>query len=520
MKRRLPVLLFALCALLPFRAGAQERVSQARDTATFLLRDKGAVSRLLSRTLWHESRNAAGLSVRPLPVFDLVEAEYDWTEGNWHRYPSPSSLNRLAFDTQGALKVGAFNLWGRFRYENLTEKGTRFNTILYDPYDDRQVFSVVDGTLSDWKKQNFDLEAKAALPLVPGLLYGGLDLHYIDYIAAKQHDPRCESYRYALSVRPSLALQAGKHLMGLSLGYQRMYERTMPVVSASGSTHYVYKTLGLGNFVLDTAGGNNSIGTIFYTCNAFGGALQWGWKGPVEFLLEAGADYFMTRTRESATQPYNMGSTNMLDAFASFRLLTDRNHFSLKGNYRSTAAIYYSPVWVTSENRWVDTDALQTGRYTTLSADARWEHYLLSGDSWSWKFFADAAYTGRDESYILPKASLAWRDVSVLLGAGKRIPLRICVLEAGVEAGYIQNLGGGYRYDAVFPDTRLATEYYPYEAAILTKSRWQAALDFSSQFYIGSRMSLGLRLHGSYLRTVGPAPLDRYTLSGGVCFIF
>ena len=128
MNKNVGIMIFLSLTLLPFQAGAQGH-----------LNDKAALELNKADNLWMSSDNAAGLLFQPVGAYNVVSLDYSYDSGSFHRKQSGSSLRDVNFDTQGALKVGKFQLWGRFAYNNIADNGTQFNTLLYDPFDERTI---------------------------------------------------------------------------------------------------------------------------------------------------------------------------------------------------------------------------------------------------------------------------------------------------------------------------------------------------------------------------------------------
>ena len=206
------------------------------------------------RTLWMASGNAAGLAVQAPQSFNLVEARYDREDGSWRPLQSGEHTANVQFDTQGARQIGAVRLWGHFRYNNVNEKESSFNTLLYNPYDERFLYTAADSVEGQWKKQSYEMEFKAAVPLGERLATG-LHVHYADRIAAGQIDPRAESYHYAVTVKPGLVWKTGASRIGLNGLYAHTLERSTPSISNSQQIQKVYLMRGLGNFVGEQVGG-------------------------------------------------------------------------------------------------------------------------------------------------------------------------------------------------------------------------------------------------------------------------
>lgn len=466
MNRTLNCLLPLFLSFLPFVAGAAEHGYS------------GDVS------LWHCSTNSAGLAYRHMPTANVVNFLYDGRSGDFHRAQEGSSFSGIAFDTEGSLGVGKTRLWGHFRYDRINEQGTAFNTILFDPFDERQVFSVADPNVSDWNRQVYSMEFKAAAPLGKRL-FSGVHVVYSDRLSAKQVDPRSESYRYDLSVVPSLVWNVGgSHAVGLSLEYSRFFERSVPVLSNVSEIQDVYVLRGLGNFVKNIVG-SGGLSTIYYHTNTYGAALQYFTDRPgFGLLAEGGMRRHSTTTRESATQPFNMGSTQMTEIFSNVRVsLPHRAVLSASFLYRNTDATEYTSVWNMSTGEWeVRTSALGS-RYGTLKADVSYDRFCGR-----WLFGGKAEWISKDDRYMLPESSFNYSNLAVSLKAGRLFESGRTTWEARADALYNRNLGGGYSYTGLQAKDAPAAVWYPADISVLTSDYLSAGVTLSFTTPMGGRL--------------------------------
>ena len=508
MNPRLPILL--LLSLLPVKAGAQDGIGSA-----------AALQYSEDHTLWFGSENAAGLAFRPLSTFNIVGFGFGYEDGAFHRYPTGEKVSDLDFDTRGALAIGKMQLWGHFRYDNITERGTRFNTVLFDPYDERQIFSVADPNLSDWKRQVYDMEFKAALPLGDRFA-AGLHLRYTDRLAAKQVDPRSESFKYSIELRPSLVWRIGKSALGISGAYSNMFERSVPVLSNTSEIQEVMLVRGLGNYVRDMVG-SGGLSTIYYHCDSYGGALQYHFLGNQEMLAEVSFLHHGTSTRESATQPFNMGSVAMNEISASVQFAGYSSLLKAEFLYRDTEATEYTSVWNKSTGEWeVRTSALGS-TYGTLRASLSGDRYFGHRDAmpYIWKLSGKAGWVSKTDRYMLPEASFEYSNLGFsaslqrLFGNGK------VLWEASVEAGYKLNLAGAYNYTGMQKDGIPVKEWYPHDMEILSSNAAFGAAGLGMGAPLSGRMS-GMKLTASCSAgcIMAGQNKNRLLLSAGVGLIF
>lgn len=474
--------------------------------------DKASVEENLERTLWFGSSNAAGLAGQPLSDFNLVGFCYDLADGDFRRMQEGSRTADLGFDTQGALRVGKFQLWGHFRYDHVSVSGASFNTVLYDPFDDRQVFAVADPVESGWMRQCYDMEFKAALKLTDRL-WGGLHLEYTDRIGAKQNDPRSETFKYNITVKPSLVFAAGASRFGLTAIYTNLFERSVPVLSNASEIQDVFVLRGLGNYVVDVVG-NNGLSTLFYRCNSYGGALQYG-RGTT-FLAELGGLYHGMLSTESATQPYQLGSTVKLEAWGNAQWLQPHGKWALEGSWSQVNATEYSQIHNLSTGEYEIVTSSFCSSYSTIAAQLSYDHYF--GDAaqapYRWKLGGKAAFKHEDDQYFVPESRFHYDALLLEATAQRRIPAGVSIFRLGADLGYNQSLGGEYTYSGLHPQDQPAAVWYPHDIEILTSNYIRAGFAADWARPVGKKGTTSLSLGASCQGII--APQGRHRLAATV----
>lgn len=508
------------------------------------------------KTLWLDSGNAAGLGTAPFLVFDSADFSFDWQGGSFHQYQAPDDALRLGFDTQGSESVGKYFVWGHFNYGNSTDRGTRYNTLLYNPFDERMIYNVADTTLSDFKRQSYEMEFKLSVPLGKRL-YSGLHVSYCDRISAKQQDPRSESVSYELLVAPSLALKLRKFsTLGLDLGYARMQERANPSLSNTNQMQNVFVLKGLGNFVEDFIG-SSGLRTMYYSSDSFRAGLQYALEGDIKLFTEARYGLHLTNLREDASQPKEIGlsTMNVLNMnskmlFASEGVL---HKLAINGLYRNTSGTEYASKAVPSVGWQVVSKAVMS-KYSTASAGLSYEAFFSEGlvsedsvregserdasvsgglereglvsedsvregsvtdalvsegtvreaGSYRWRFGASLDFWSKNDSYVSPVSGFEYSGIGVGISAGRQFFFKASSLTLGLEAGADKSLSGSYSYQGARAESRPVKEWYPHDLAVLSSDRIRAG--FKGDYIQGIRhgMSLGISLQLSYLTPLVP----------------
>ena len=238
----------------------------------------------LRNNFWFSTNNAAALSIRPADVLGDLSLSYMHEGGGLHLQQDPQSLNDVTVHTSGFGKVGDFSLWGDFSFQNRFEQGVRHNSIRYEIEEDMPYY-FVDTFASGWNKQAYLMSMKVASPVYWDRVSFGLEAIYNSRVGGKQKDPRCETYKYDVSVYPSAAVILGKSTVGLFGFYTHGFERSEPGVENYRKSQRVYITRGLGEGKIGKVGDNDGLKTYYYKKDEFGGGLQYNFTSP-------GADLF------------------------------------------------------------------------------------------------------------------------------------------------------------------------------------------------------------------------------------
>lgn len=488
------------------------QASEPRDKAWLLLNT--------TRSPWMESSNAAGLA-RSAPVaFNLVDAGYSYETGDYRRMQSGQTSGVMSFDTQGALKVGKVQLWGRFRYDNTDERGSSFNTLLYDPYDERFAYTAADTVAGQWKKQSYQMQFKAAVPLGNSFA-AGVHVQYTDRIAAGQIDPRAESFHYSVNVKPGLTWHPGHSTIGINGLYSNTFERSTPSISNSQETQKVFLLKGLGNWVGEQVGGSG-LSTMYFRCNTWGGGLQYsyedGWK------LIASAEYARhdTRIRESATQPKPHGSTLKQDYDAGVTAIWGGNvlhKLALSSSYAVTRGIEPTTQWNKETGEWEVTFSAEQLKLSTGSTSLSYDAFISEGDSYSWHFSGTAGIQMKKDSYALPESHFNYANA--LIEAGVERSLRFVngsTLLLGGKLGAVKNFSSEYTYNGHRAATAPVQVLYPHDLSILAADRASAGLGAEYAFPAGKGLMLAFCAEGNFL--ISSVQKNRTALSGAVRLYF
>lgn len=470
-----------LLILLPCVLPAQE----GRDRSWMELND--------ARTLWAGSSNAAGLAAAPYKEFNILSARYNWEGGDWRAMQSGTSAGDLQFDTQGARQIGKVQAWGRFRYNNISEKGASYNTLLYNPYDERFLYTAADTVAGEWKKQSYEMQFKAAMPLGRRIA-AGLHIHYTDKIASGQIDPRTESYHYAVTVKPGLVWRAGNSLIGLNGLYTNTFERSTPSISNAQEIQKVFLLRGLGNWVGEQVGGGG-LSTMYFRCNTFGGAVQYALDGNWKLFAELSYLHHGARMSESATQPKPHGSTVQHDSGFTAAAVSETgrtvNKLSLAVKDVRTIGTETTVLWNKAEGIWEIQSELEQCRFVTNSLDLAYDRYIKDGEGYKWHLRSGLGFEAVHDSYATPYSELRYGTLSAVVNAEYKFKLGKGSLLAGSTVKGVKNLGNArYDYNGHRTGTAPVRELYPHNLAIWSSDRIQGTL--SLEYCIPAGKATGL----------------------------
>lgn len=351
-------------------------------------------------------------------------------------------------------------------------------------------------------------------------LSGGLHIKYRDRIAAKQQDPRSESTVYEAEVSPSIACIIGSsHFIGFNVLYSRLLERSAPTLSNGSILQNVFVLKGLGNYTEDVVG-SGGLYTMYYQGNSYGGALQYGFDGSVELLVDMGYRINLTELRQDATHPRDMGLSSVNDCFINARLLIEReksvHKLSFNSLYKHTKGTEYSTKQINGVG-WEVVSKATMSEYTTADASLSYDYYLTEGDSYLWNAHSNIRYISKDDSYVTPHSWFKYSGVSAEAGASRQFFFKRRSIISGFMIRGYKSINGVYVYNGTRAESRPVKEWYPHDMEI--RSSDHIALGAMIEYHkeVNANTTIGLKTRIDYLRShVG----NRLFSSFGVQLIF
>ena len=460
--------------------------------------------------LWFHTDNAAGMAVTPLADYNQLSLSYNMEEGKYKLQQQGDSKGDLTVNTNGALTLGKTRLWGDFTFTNTTLRNTRFNSILLDPVYDMPYY-VADPNTSWWKIQTYDMSVKAATPFLWDRIALGVSINYFSKAGAKQIDPRTTSYKYGISVVPSLVVKlAANHMLGLSGTYSNVFERTVPINSDSQQDQSVYLMKGLGNWSTAVVGSINGLKTFYYKQNLVGGALQYGYHGNFHILAEGKYNYRVTDVIQTPSKPERMGTTVRNSYGGNVQALFGDEYTSkiyADAYVNHTDGIeYVQELDDTYEvQQWVTIAKFIRSRYEFTAASLGYDFFAGKDNGYDWKIGVKGIYSNREDEYILPHSAFSAENLYGELNGAKTFTNQTCVILLKANLGYNYNLGGEFLYNGADANSQVVKLMYERDLAVMTANYLMAGLGVNASFPISGKVAMYLGAEAQYLRNVTEA---------------
>ena len=433
----LSALLVSLCPSVAQAGGSDGKISSTALKETEI-----------RNSLWLGSSSAAGLAFKPYRIFNTLNLGYDGAYGEYRGLGEGKSSTEVSLNTEGAAYLGKFLVTGDFSFKNTFDKDALYNVLLYQLEDNMPYFPV-DNHSSGWKRQSYELGAGLTSPILWDRVSFGIDLEYFTKVGAKQLDPRAETYKYGIQLRPSVTVRLGESLLGLSALYFDGFERSEPSNNNNWEDQKIWYSRGLGESTQGKVGGNDGLKDCFWRTGKFGGALQYSWSDAV--FAELGYTFKQTDAKENPELPKRLGSTKehavSLDAAWIFgRDKSDK--LALDALFSLTDGIEYIQKLntVAFQQEWLVISTNAMSSYTDIRAALRYDHLFGAADprGYDWKVGAEASFRMFDQSYLSPASTSNAMRAYAGVNADKQFKFKNSALLAGADCGYAAGFGDGY----------------------------------------------------------------------------
>jgi len=438
-------------------ATAQNRVEQSNPLSIELLK---------ARSLWFNTGNSAGMVIDNLHNYGILEANYNLTSGDFKLKQDGENENILGVTTEGGQKIGGAYAWGKFSYNNITQKNTLFNTAMLDPH--RGVpYYPVDPNLSDWKKQDYNLQMKVASRPLWDKYVLGVEAQYVAQTGAKQMDPRSEVYFYTINVKPAIAAMFGEHKVGLNFEYENLVQETRRHTNSNNQIDQdVYVMNGLGNHYTAVIGGLQGLSSFLYEGNKFGGELQYSYGfSDIKFLLNGGYTYRVEDVISAVTKPKKEGSIKEESIKANLSVIKEgENLHRLNISYNSnlTSGIEYVQVLdqTYEVQRWIDMYSSIRSTFDQYDMVAIYDFYRGAAHEYKWKAGVVANYRFNDDVYFMPRSKRMVENLYLGVNGKINVPVNLTNrFVAGADFIYKTNMINYYKYGGVDPTSIIITDF-------------------------------------------------------------
>ena len=478
-----------------------------------------------AKSLWLNSNNAAGLNVTPLINHNDVSLFMNHNEGDFKLKQDASLENTFGFNTNGALNVDGYALWGDFNFRNVTMGGCQYNTILAEP-DRVMPYYIADPVVSGWKKQQYEMTAKVATPYIFDRLLLGCTAGYYSSDAAKQNDPRSSNFNYSISVMPAVVYNfTGDHFFGLNGLYVNYYESVSPTNSDLQTDQNVYVMKGLGNYSNGIVGGVGGLSTFYYKMNRVGGGFQYGYNGNVSLLLDLNYNYSVEDVFQTPSKPQHMGTVVQTYCNAAFQLMLDMdrsvNKLSLFTDSRKSDGIEHVQVYDNTYEiqQWVTLASAIKSSYSLKGARADYFYYRKNDRGYSWQAGAGVEYTDSYDVYYMPESKMSARNLYASVNAGYNFAISKSSLLAKIDCGYNANISGEYVYAGQDVESPVITDFYASDLNYKTSDFIKAGLSLKYSLPIAKKYAVYLSAYGAYLKALSSS-VDMLRTSVSLGFSF
>lgn len=268
--------------------------------------------------LWHNTSNAAGLSLDDSPNRGFASIGFNHRGGDYHRVQEGGAMNNMQFFTERYQRLGRYLYsYGKVDF-NLGRTKDRAFADQYRPYNSNpyQSGSAIAGS---YDHQDFDMVASVGTTDFSGWRFG-LQLNYQLGDLSRLRDPRSRSQLLDYRLTPSVSYTMGGHTLGLSGYYDRRKEKMGSLVTVQSDATLTYYLFSGMEYATGTIGGYSSFNREWVN-HQVGAAMDYGYRSDSfhtlnSFGISRGEEYaYGTYKYEPGryfTYLYNVQSQNRL----------------------------------------------------------------------------------------------------------------------------------------------------------------------------------------------------------------
>lgn len=268
--------------------------------------------------LWHNTSNAAGLSLDNSPNRGFASIGFNHRGGDYHRVQEGGAMNNMQFFTERYQRLGRYLYsYGKVDF-NLGRTKDRAFADQYRPYNSNPYQSGSD-IAGSYDHQDFDMVASVGTTDFSGWRFG-LQLNYQLGDLSRLRDPRSRSQLLDYRLTPSVSYTMGGHTLGLSGYYDRRKEKMGPLVTVQSDATLTYYLFSGMEYATGTIGGYSSFNREWVN-HQVGAAMDYGYRSDSfhtlnSFGISRGEEYaYGTYKYEPGryfTYLYNVQSQNRL----------------------------------------------------------------------------------------------------------------------------------------------------------------------------------------------------------------
>lgn len=268
--------------------------------------------------LWHNTSNAAGLSLDDSPNRGFASIGFNHRGGDYHRVQEGGAMNNMQFFTERYQRLGRYLYsYGKVDF-NLGRTKDRAFADQYRPYNSNPYQSGSD-IAGSYDHQDFDMVASVGTTDFSGWRFG-LQLNYQLGDLSRLRDPRSRSQLLDYRLTPSVSYTMGGHTLGLPGYYDRRKEKMGPLVTVQSDATLTYYLFSGMEYATGTIGGYSSFNREWVN-HQVGAAMDYGYRSDSfhtlnSFGISRGEEYaYGTYKYEPGryfTYLYNVQSQNRL----------------------------------------------------------------------------------------------------------------------------------------------------------------------------------------------------------------
>ena len=268
--------------------------------------------------LWHNTSNAAGLSLDDSPNRGFASIGFNHRGGDYHRVQEGGAMNNMQFFTERYQRLGRYLYsYGKVDF-NLGRTKDRAFADQYRPYNSNPYQSGSD-IAGSYDHQDFDMVASVGTTDFSGWRFG-LQLNYQLGDLSRLRDPRSRSQLLDYRLTPSVSYTMGGHTLGLSGYYDRRKEKMGPLVTVQSDATLTYYLFSGMEYATGTIGGYSSFNREWVN-HQVGAAMDYGYRSDSfhtlnSFGISRGEEYaygtYKYKPGRYFTYLYNVQSQNRL----------------------------------------------------------------------------------------------------------------------------------------------------------------------------------------------------------------